>query len=195
MRTGRRWKKRSVDENVYQHTQKKMREKKSLSKTPDPRIRHSWPNPLKNPLRRLHLSTGEGSSKLSVPTAVFRKAHNMLNLFRLSVRLLSANQFARNQNLINFFSFQGVRSVERMSNKKLSSIPLLSKCVSTGVHSMNVPLSMLCTGFYINMREGIPEYGVKLVRWWCDFNQLLHAYLIQSWQYEYRESSCFTSVC
>ena len=40
--------------------------------------------------------------------------------------------------------------------------PLLSKCVSTGVHSKNVPLRILCTVFFINVREGIPEYGVNL---------------------------------
>ena len=31
-----------------------------------------------------------------------------------------------------------------------------------GVLNMNVPLCMLCTAFYINMREGMPEYAVKL---------------------------------
>ena len=37
-----------------------------------------------------------------------------------------------------------------------------SKCVSTAARSKNVPLRILCTAFCINVREGLPEYGVKL---------------------------------
>ena len=45
---------------------------------------------------------------------------------------------------------------------KLDKNTVLSKCVSTGFHSKNVPLRILSTAFYINVREGMPEYGVKL---------------------------------
>ena len=53
--------------------------------------------------------------------------------------------------------------VQRQSlSKQIRGDNTLSKCVSTGVHSKNVPLCMVFTAFYINMREGMPEYGVKL---------------------------------
>ena len=49
----------------------------------------------------------------------------------------------------------GQRNVVR---GKMWWVGLLSKCVSTGIFSMNVPLYMICMAFYINMREGMPEY-------------------------------------
>ena len=50
---------------------------------------------------------------------------------------------------------RGQRNVVR---SKMWWVGLLSKCVSTGVLSMNVSLYMLCTAFYINMREAMPVW-------------------------------------
>ena len=43
---------------------------------------------------------------------------------------------------------------------------LLSKCVSTGVHTYWRTLHLLCAAFYINVTAGMPEYRVKLECWW-----------------------------
>ena len=39
---------------------------------------------------------------------------------------------------------------------------VLSKCVSTRSGRSDVLLRLLCTAFYINVRAGMPGYGVKL---------------------------------